>query len=158
MADLLKLNVCFVGILQDINDAHDTTYDVDALEEMAETLEATAELEGSGFLPTSFYHYITARGEDTLGQISAKNDAYFANTFRSFFNEKSQPIIDVYMDLFTRRTHSGSLMLDEDDRELMWEWIHSLAQTALQHELELTEATQASKRRQLLAHQLLFKQ
>ena len=158
LADLLKLNVCFVGILQDINDAHGTSYDVSPLEEMAETLEATAELEGSGFLPTSFYHYSTERSEDTWVQIAARNDAYFANTFRSFFNEKSQPIINVYMDLFTRKTASGTLMLDDDDRELMWEWIHSLAQTAVQHELELTDATQSSKHQQLLRHQQLFNQ
>lgn len=163
LRDLLQLNQCFVAMLRDINEDHGTTYDVEALEEMAETLEATAELEGTGFLPSSFYYYSRIRPadggeypEDTWEQIHAKKDDYFAKTFRSFFNEKSQPIIDAYMDLFTRKTADGELMLDDDDREVLWEWIHSLAGTAVKHELCLTNSSDQEKYPTLLKYKSMF--
>lgn len=153
--NLMKMSECFRMVVEDIIMDGNDEYDVTALIEIEDTTRATVDMYDTGFLPTSFYLYSALgetkgtpeevwtktkkRGGSDPSQIWIKvrerDDNFFAGTLASFFTEKArEEFLSGYLDLFDRKNSNGELLVNSEDREILWDWIHTLVKTTIQHE------------------------
>jgi len=116
--------------------------------EVQDTTRATAEMYGTGFLPTSFYLFSAVpKDQNTPGDVQVseiwqkiheRDDKYFARTLSSFFSPKTQnDVLSGYLDLFDRTDDDGGFLVNTDDRQLLWDWVVALVKCAIKHEHEV---------------------
>lgn len=146
--NLMKMAECFRVVVEEIiADGHDE-YSVDKLVEIEDTTRAVVDMYDTGFLPTSFYRFSAVDkdddGNDIEGpsviwaKIKERSDEYFSKTLASFFTEEARAeFIDGYLDLFEKKGPNGDYLIDDDDRDLLWDWIDMLVSNTIAHEHEI---------------------
>ena len=145
--DLMKMAECFRIIIEDLIEDGYSDYDVEKLIEIEDTTKATVDMYETGFLPTGFYITTAIDDNSQFGKpsniwknIHERNDKYFAQTFGSFFSEKlRKEVLDRYLNLFDRKDSSGEFLVNQEDREILWDWIHSIIKNTIKHEHEIRE-------------------
>lgn len=66
-------------------------------------------------------------------KIHLRNEDFFFSNAREVFSELPMENVEAFTILFTAKDKSGKLVVPKEDREAVWDYLHSIVKICIQH-------------------------